>query len=227
VRIIRSAHTLSYAFIAAVAGLFLSGCQGTDSAHLPLLEVDTDPIHLTKDNQSAVVELRNVGDDILSWWVYDKPDWAIIADLRGEIAEGDSALIRVIGDLSIGVGQYADSIEIRSDGGNAVLQLLMDVDITVPENGEYSGTTSEGLRIAYCIEYNEVLNFQGFYYTEGEVMVEHIPFFGEIQYSDTSFTVGGDHDFSLTGVYDGGNSIGGTWTLADNRLLRYSVIRED
>ena len=216
-----------YLLICLALGLFYAGCQTSDPVPLPMLEVASNSIHLSKENQCDTLVLRNIGDDVLSWWVFNKPDWAIIADLRGEIMEDDSAFIPIIGDLSIGIGQFRDSIEFRSDGSNAVVHLTMDVDVLIPDNAVYSGTTMEGLRIAYLIEYNRILEFQGFFYDGEQVRVEHLPVFGEIQYTDTTFTVEGDHDFTLTGIYDGVSSINGSWTLIDGRIIRYSVTREE
>jgi len=227
VQIVKVKLNKLYLLVCLTLGLFFTGCQTSDTVLLPMLEVASNSIHLSKENQCDTLTFRNVGDDVLIWWVFNKPDWAIIADQRGEIPEGDSAFIQIIGDLSIGIGQFSDSIEFRSDGGDAVVNLTMDVDVLIPNNGVYSGTTLEGLRIAYLIDYNRILEFQGFFYDGEQVRVEHLPVFGEIQYTDTTFTVEGDHDFTLTGIYDGVSSINGSWILIDGRNIGYSVTREE
>jgi len=134
--------------------------------------------------------------------------------------------------MSLGLGDFKDSVEIRSDGGSAAVTIRLTVDIEIPPNGIYSGTTSEGLSIEYEINYNKIENFQCSYYDDEILRIEWFPLFGNIQYSDSNFFATGLHQFSLTGVFDGNINIEGNWTIFDidgelPRDLHYNVSKED
>jgi len=217
-----------YLIAAATLGLLMQyGCQQNDSMPVPILETSTRSLRLTKENQSLSIILRNIGDDVLHWRVFNKPDWAIIADLMGEIPAEDSTEINVVGDLSIGIGEYTDSLEIRSDGGSAVVHLLLSVDIKIPANGIYAGQTEEGLSLKYLIDYDQVRNFQGYFFDGAVVRVEHLPLFGVIRYTDTLFYMTGDHEYLLTGSFDGIKTIDGIWEFGDGRIIGYRVSKQD
>ena len=207
--------------------MVFNGCQENGSLPVPILELATSSLQLSKENQSQAVILRNIGDDLLYWRVFNKPDWAIIADSRGEIPAEDSASVLIVGDLSVGIDEYGDSVEFRSDGGNAVVRLLLIVDIEVPANGVYTGETEEGLNIRFQIDYNMVRDFQGYFFDQNVVRIEHLPLFGEIQYTDTLFYVESIHDYSLSALYGGEQTIEGKWEFDDGREIGFQVVKQE
>ena len=176
----------------------------------------------------STIRINNVGNKALNWSVYNKPDWVLLSDLQGEIMEAEMQVITVLANMSLGRGDFKDSVEIRSDGGSASVIIRLTVDIDIPQNGIYSGTTAEGLSIEYEINYNKIDNFQCNYYDDDVLKIEWFPIFGNIQYSDSNFFATGLHQFSLTGNYDGIDKIEGNWTIFNGegelpRDLHYNV----
>ncbi len=191
------------------------------------MEIEPDTISFSRTNVRDTLDIRNDGGETLNWRARNWPDWVVLDSLYGAVPPGEVFRLSLLSDLAFGndTGSYVDSIVFRSDGGNPAAILLLSIDVRIPPNGTYSGTTSEGLAISFRISYDRILDFYAHYIQSGELKVRNLPIYGPITYNDDNFTSTGRLGSDLIGVFDGNRSINGTWRLQAGRDILFNVIR--
>ncbi len=220
-----------------VLTISVCGCKKSGSEADPEFSVDPPVLSFGKNSQENSIEIYNVGGDVLVWFMFDKPDWIVLEYNNGEVLEDESMPIKVYSDLSRIEdfdSLFTDSVRFRSDGGAGTIYVDATVDIIVPENGTYSGTTAEGLDIIFDVKYNRIIDFHGDYWDQSRIRQESLPEFGLIVYEENEdeedrlavfscTTTTEDNDYTLIGSYNSSQTrISGEWNI-NGGILAYDV----
>lgn len=206
-----------------VSILIIVGCSG-DETSVPVLELDPKVIVLEKNSQRTVIKVDNNGETELVWSIPDKPDWIFLSLLSGEITPDSSIKIILSGDFNNPLATYSDTIYFESDGGNVPIEVTLTIDRLLPLNGKYVGITIDSLDIAMQIDFDQIIEFEGHYFTDPELKIENIPVFGSITYADSGFIATGSHGDTLSASSTGVDSIGGIWIGATDRDIEFNLV---